>query len=241
MSMCSPNPCPAEDDYQPFPTAGQMKKHMDLSLEKLRHDLDEADGTVYSYVVATVKNRGGKLRQAGSGPNIQGGLISLCTCKRYMRTFMDPQDWVGKWIAGFTTLEAGDRRNVLFYLMKVERAFCSYFDLWADPKISEETKNARAADRHILGDLYRPKNSLGDPFDFHSYVPPIAGHVHGGAIWHDDIHTTGCSGRQAALLIGDPEQSYLWERPLIYHQQHLHRGQKKSTLQGLLGALEVFK
>ncbi len=31
MSVCSPNPCPAEDDYQAFPTAGHMGLNIDVA------------------------------------------------------------------------------------------------------------------------------------------------------------------------------------------------------------------
>ena len=153
-----------------------------------------------------------------------------------MRTFMDPEDWEGKWIAGFSSADAGNGFNALVYLMKVKDAFNSQSSLWLSDEIPDVTKQAKSAQCNIFGDIFQPRKPIGDEFDPQSYFPPIKGHVHEeNDGWHKDINYDGCGGRKAALLIGDPDYSFLWNQPMIFYDGgRLHRGQKKIDLQTLL-------
>jgi hypothetical protein len=159
-----------------------------------------------------------------------------------MRTFFDaigPNGWKGKWVAGFAGKNAGGGRNALVYLMRIEYAFSSHMDLWNSPAISEKTKMSKAADKSPLGDLYCPKQvTAGGRFKPASYVPPCRNHVHAPKKWHDDISYRGCSRRHASLLVGEPRLSFLWRRPMIFHESPIHRGQKKYTVDRLLKHLE---
>ena len=89
---CGPN----EKDQQPFPRKGKLHDNSSLSLNTLR-DIVGSEGTlVYCYVVDSVKNEGGRFVQRGSGPNFQGDMVTLCTCKHHMRTSLSSDDWEGK-------------------------------------------------------------------------------------------------------------------------------------------------
>ncbi len=103
---------------------------MNKSLEYIRELLSKEKTSLYVYVLTTVKVIDGHLVQTGSAPNFQGGVITLCTCKHYMRTWRAPEEWKGIWIAGFTGNVLKDGKNYLFYLMKVQEAFMSHRDLW---------------------------------------------------------------------------------------------------------------
>jgi hypothetical protein len=201
---------------------------MNCSLAGLHKSLWEERELTYCYVIETIKRRGTAFVQTGSGPNFQGGRITLCTCKHWMRTFLAPKDWVGKWIAGFTGREAGDGKNYLVYLMKVRLAFESQYALWHSGKIPEATRRAKAASHSIFGDLFQPKKG-GSAFNPDSYLQPVSGHVHQRRrTWRKDIrYCHGCSGRPPALLVGDVSCSFLWNTRLIAHKGRLHRGQKK--------------
>jgi hypothetical protein len=108
--------------------------------------------------------------------------------------------------------------------------------LWFSNEIPKETKQAKLAQISKFGDIYQPKNQMSNEFAVQSYIHPVESHVHcNNNNWHNDINYEGCKGRKAALLIGDPEYSFLWNQPMIYYKGHLHRGQKKSDLQTLLG------
>ena len=131
-------------DYQPFPTSGQLatKNQRNLSLEELLKHIAKQD-VVYSYVMTSAKYRAQKLWHCGSGPNFQGDLITLCTCKHRMRSSLCACGWKGKWIAGFTGINEHKRKNWLVYLMQISEAFESHYDLWSS-KLLRSTRPAKA-------------------------------------------------------------------------------------------------
>lgn len=228
-------------DYQPFPRTGQLAIRTNPPLARVLEGITSSDldrAMVYCYVVATVEQRQGRFVQLGSGPNFQGGAISLCTCKHALRTFRDLADWPGIWIAGFTGVRAGQGRNALVYLMRVGQAFASHADLWDARTIPAHVKRAKAADANPFGDVFRPVSEGGSPFKPRNYAAPHPRHCHrSGNAWHGDIDYVGRGGRRAALLVGDPQASYLWDRPMLYLPSRLHRGQSLHELNALLAQL----
>jgi hypothetical protein len=223
--------------HQPFPQSAEFGPNLNVSLSRLYARAD-SQALVYSYVIASMRNYNGEFVQTGCGPNFQGGLITLCTCKHRMRTFLDPDQWNGLWIAGFTSLATGEGANFLIYLMRVARAFASQRDLWFSTTIPPAVKQVKAAHRNRLGDLYQPRGKKIARWDPDGYLPPAKDHCHVLA-WARDITYEGVRARHAALLVGDPRQSFLWNRPMIYYAGRLHRGQKKSTLDDLLAQLKT--
>jgi hypothetical protein len=232
--------------HQPWPQHGQLAETLNLTLSALRSrlvDIESQDATVYCYVIKTIESDGGEFLQTGSAPNFQGDLITLCTCKHFMRTFLDAPAWQGKWVAGFTGVKAGGGRNALVYLMRVAYAFESHRDLWHSGALTSAAREAKAADRDQFGDVYRPKPGQGDPFAPRNYERPVKKHVHaqcGSAReWHNDIqYPCGCAGRRPALLIGQVGLSVLWSKPMLCHSSALHRGQRKCTLGKLLEQMQ---
>lgn len=230
---------------QPFPEEGRLAETLNVSVDALRSLVGDAkfqEADVYCYIVATVRSDGRTFSQTGNGPNFQGDLLTLCTCKHFMRTFLDVRDWKGKWVAGFTSSQAGRGRNALVYIMAVGNAFESHLELWLSDALTPAAKEAKAADLDAFGDLYRPMASLTDPFEPSRYRAPVEHHGHAANnIWHQDIDYVGCGGRRAALLVGDSGLSFLWNKPMILYPRarpNLHRGQKKWTLGRLVGELE---
>lgn len=236
-AKCSAN----EDDYQPFSKSGRLAGNKNLSLSTLRKHVT-GQATVYCYIITSIKNRDGHFIQTGCGPNFQGDRVTLCTCKHRMRTFLDASDWNGKWVAGFTGRPAGQGRNILVYLMQVSHAFKSHYDLWfsKDKDISRKTKRAKAAHLHKFGDIYKPRRKVADrlKFNVRNYFPACSNHVHAKG-WDNDIAYRGCSGRSAALLVGNPMYSFLWNYPMIEYVSKLHHGQMKCEIHSLLGQLKA--
>ena len=200
-------------------TAGSLQQ--DLTLDELQSVLRIApSGAVYPYVVATVEAQpDGTLAHHGSGPNLQGGLITLCTCKHHMRSYGTIRSGTSVWIAGVTpagTVRARSRH--LFYLMRVGVRAASHAEMWR--LLPEEARLAKSATSHVLGDVIEPlDDELRGPaaWDHENYVPPTPGHSHDGGTppaWHRDIEVN-FNGRRPALLVGDPEFSFVWNRPLI--------------------------
>ena len=227
----------AETDFQPFPRTGRLKKALDLNLPTLRKRLTRETGDVHPYVVATIHYENGRFSQTGSGPNFQGGLITLCTCKHRMRSWHTSDEWPGRWIAGFTGVGAVDRCNYLVYLMKVGEAFASHLDLWSSAKLPWKTKRAKAAHLRRLGDMFQPRSPASNPYDYRSYVAPRSDHSHfHNGQWYKDIDYA--STRPAALLVGHPEFSFLWDRPLLRLPDQLSRNPSNRSIHELLEQLE---
>ena len=236
---CSTN----EHDHQPFPLEGQqLAENMNLPLGLLRERIGPEQSTVYSYIVDSIRNPEGHFVQTGCGPNFQGDLITLCTCKGQMRTYRSHHAWKGIWIAGFTNLTAGGNRNALVYLMKVLYSFESHFDLWYSAVIPEKSKQTKNARLNKLGDIYEPKSksAKSDLFNPQSYFAPYPDHPHTtDKEWHKDIGYTGYpTGLRPALLVGDPQYSFLWNMPVILCLFH-HPRTKKGKLHTLLNQLKA--
>ncbi len=234
---CQAKGANTERTYQPFPQTTDLGRNLNVPLSRL-YDCAAGQAPVYSYVIASMRGHNGEFVQTGCGPNFQGGLITLCTCKHRMRTFMDPDRWNGIWIAGFTSLPTGDGVNSLIYLMRVAHAFESHRDLWFSTAIPAGAKRAKAAHLDPFGDIYKPRARRIDPWDKDRYVPPSRNHCHVKG-WARDIAYEGVGARRAALLVGDPHKSFLWNRPVIYYSGRLHRGQKKCKLDDLLAQLKT--
>ncbi len=221
--------------HQPYPTTGRLANRLNLTLPELSHAIQQEEAVVYSYVVATTRNVDGRFVQTGCAPNFQGEVISLCTCKHFMRSFLSPKDWKGKWVAGFSGVTAGNGHNILVYLMRVGHAFESHQDMWMSTEIPHTAKLAKLTHVSDFGDVYQPTTPSGNPFSVHSYLHPGENHVHTqDNEWHRDINYEGRSNRKAALLVGDADTSFLWEKPMLSYRGRLHRGQKKIALQTLL-------
>jgi len=230
------------EDFQAFPQSGILVHSSNLFLAELKNRINQSgllesktSPFVYCYIIKSVKNINGTLHQKGCGPNWQGGCITLCTCKHFMRTFHNSVDWQGVWIAGFTSInhgigEGSGRKNALVSLMEVKKGYDSHYDLWDE--LSGKTKEAKVADKHIFGDVFRPSNNFidGDQYKPSAYCNPCDSHAHKETTaWHKDIKYVG-HNRYASLLVGDEKKSFLWNKPFITAKCSLSRGQKKIFL-----------
>lgn len=221
--------------FQAFPTSSRLEENTNLLYHSLCRKLKNENGQVYSYIVKSVKNINGMLQQKGCGPNWQGGIVTLCTCKHFMRTFKDNDDWPGTWIAGFTSAKDGDGANTLVYLTRIEKSFLSHHDLWYS--LPQEVRLAKASNKrnNIFGDVYRPKGRLKETEKHYppKYYTPCSSHVHIDG-WQNDVNYFK-KNRYASLFVGDVSKSFLWDKPLLRIGIKLHRGQKKMLLSNLIG------
>ena len=104
-----------QDTYQAMPNWGRLAENFNLHFEALFGKACSVPaGYGLPYVVTTVKSRNGRLHQAGSGPNFQGDLMTLCSCKHEMRAYPDIRSLERVWIAGYTA-SRGLVSNKLFY------------------------------------------------------------------------------------------------------------------------------
>ncbi len=223
-----------KNGYQPMPCEGVLARNLNLSrevlLERIAPFLEEK---TFSYIVASVEWHDGVLCQTATAPNFQGDVISLCTCKHQDRTRSAMKSGEIQWIAGYTssTLPCGSK---LFYLIRVAYRFESQQEMWFSDSIPDETKKAKAADEQNFGDFYRPKGWSGDPYDPENYFQPCASHDHCGD-WHADVDYLRY-GRRPAILVGDPDYSFLWDEPVIPSPFKPQRALKGTTLRGLFSS-----
>lgn len=174
------------------------------------------DDIVLAYVVRTcqpVFDSSGSspfLRHIGSGPNIDGGRITLCTCKHKMRTspvFGNDDSKSRIWIAGFSSSKGGEE-NWLFYLMKVGEAFDDQRGIYERLKSSPDVLAKKLATDNVLGDIFEPMNPCRDPLNPDNYKKPHAEHPHmGDDLWRHDIKSK-YNGRKPKMLLGDEMASY---------------------------------
>ena len=244
IPCAKPNPCalPSARDCQPFPKPSPLR--IDVDLDELRELCADALGlnTLYSYVITSVELHDGRFVQKGSAPNWQGKYVTLCTCKHRMRTSVSCKAWPGRWVAGFTSRRKVPPPHKLVYLMRVGWAFDSHLNMWRSPDLPQDMKRAKAAHLDKYGDLFWPRSpSLGhDSPARHkksSYKPPIVGHVHEHG-YENDIHHFGFSGRPAALLVGDPDYTFIWRGPSVSTDRQLWIGHKKWALRDFLSQLK---
>ncbi len=242
---CDSNPvditstvCHADIDqkYQPMPKSGQISKNIDRPLSAIKSKFGNSQDKAYSYVLTTVRINldGPTFEQHGSGPNFQGDILTLCTCKHQMRASRSADEWKGVWLAGFTSRTIHDGKHWLFYLAQIQTAHESHAELWNS--LPHKCRKAKAADGHFLGDIFRPLKPVpvGHERFFPSrYVVPEH-HAHrqspGDTGWRNDIrykHAKRYS--DPPLLVADPKRTFLWNEPIIYLDQKHYRNFSKWT------------
>jgi hypothetical protein len=200
----------------------------DVSAEELLAVLNKFPGseTVRPYVVDTVNiQRAGVYEQRGSAPNFSGGLGTLATCKHQMRSRYSAGSWSsGVWVLGLTGLSRWRHgQQPFYYLMRVAQAHESQADLVRalEAQGRQDVLAAKDSRAHQLGDIFMPKRPLAgaERFKPENYIPPRANHVHSQPDdplgWHNDIFYDGTSHTRPPLLVGNPEYTFVWTRPVV--------------------------
>jgi len=195
-----------------WPNKNEYNQNLNLTL--LKKQLAGHDVIGYSYVIRTIRYQNQHFKQIGCGPNFQGGLVTLCTCKHQMRTWRDTKDWRGIWIIGVSNLtEINLDKNYLIYMMKVKESYNSFEDLWNNlPNNTKKIKNTRA---NKFGDVYQPREDIDNPYKPDNYFKSIGTHCHNTekSIIYDICYFD--NKRRPAMLVGDPKLTFIWLKPII--------------------------
>lgn len=234
--------------YQEFPRAGRLAANLDSTLAELRDKLADKRGQVYCQVVTSAGLLpNGLLYQSGSGPNFQGGFVTLCSFRWRERSYLTPHAWEeDMWMAFFTSRskQSGSDQHYLLCLMKVEKAYASQRDLWK--ALPSATLEAKAADKHRRGDVYRPRDGTADASSHLAYFEPMLDHNHhrdqADTSWFRDVNDRTGSQRaypNAAFLVGDRDFSFLWQQPLMSMKFNNPRSTPRLSLFPMLDKLQV--
>lgn len=211
---------------QAFPTEGTLFENLDLSKLDLGDCIKGHPGKVRSYkMISVYPDDRGQFEQYGSGPNFQGGCLTLCTCAHQIRAEKkNPDAWQDCWVAGFTSPRLCGR-TWLFYLARVQRAYPTAAELWYE--LAPSLRQAKSTRRNRLGDAYQPNRAspCADPFDAAHYHPPMIGHSHresnSDENWKNDIEFYNSKfKRHAAYLVAKPCSTFLGQTPTLYLQDH---------------------
>ncbi|WP_145233790.1 hypothetical protein [Urbifossiella limnaea] len=198
--------------------------NMDLRMPELQSRIGGRPGKVRSYkMISVYVDDQGRLEHYGSGPNFQGGCLTLCTCAHQIRTEKHAADWEGCWLAGFTSPRLCDR-TWLFYLAQVGAGYPTAAGMWTALPALQGAKSTR---QHRLGDMFEPRltSSFSNPCKSTSYYPPMVGHSHRRTAatddWKKDIEFSNAQfGRHAAYLVADPAFTFLWQTPALFLEHH---------------------
>ena len=108
-------------------------------------------------------------------------------------------------------------------MMRVKKAFESHKDLYDYLKqCHPRALEVKEAVGNPYGDIYTPKTiGLQNSLDPEMYKRPHSYHSHGSkegeaGDWHKDIKT-------GPLLLGDPENTFVWTQPDIKVNTSIHR------------------
>lgn len=178
-----------------------------------------------------------------SGPNWEGGVFTLTTCKHLLRTAKTPEEWEGHWLVAFTPRINGE--NYLLFRARVDKAFPHQFFLGDYLRRRHpHAYKTKLSTRNPRGDIHEPKRrltSMQEAENIRNYVEPVdhsrfkerytSGAFKGKRKWNKDIKFRGHSGRPPAAFILGSES--IWCSP----QYKVTRPLGRSGFLGTVGDL----
>lgn len=178
-----------------------------------RYDLEnilEGVDLIYVYPHHQIKlNDENELEQTRSGPNWEGGVVTMATCKHYLRTYKTLKP---KKVALCGVTNKLDGENYLLYLGVIEEMFDSNYDLGTYlmthyPVAYKE----KLATNNRLGDIYEPTDDILDSkYDSFNFEEPcedhcrFAEHEKGQPKYIKDIEYETKTGQKPKTLILNP-------------------------------------
>ncbi|HCA42569.1 MAG TPA: hypothetical protein DEP28_04870 [Bacteroidetes bacterium] len=197
------------------------------SIDSLKKDLKQfGKEQIRPYIINTVDFINGEFVQTASAPNLEGELITLCTCKHNIRTSIAKGKTI--FIAGITSKDLKNKNadNYLFYLIKVGKITETQYEFGQYlKKCYPETFKIKSSVNNPLGDLFEFNKNFIDSNDDNkfndpkNYIEPCSNHSHaslskkGYPLWHKDIMKY--KNNTHKLIIGEIEYSYVWSKQKI--------------------------
>lgn len=173
-------------------------------------ELLEGVDLIYVYPHHRIELNDEELCQTRSGPNWEGEVLTIATCKHLLRTYktLKPNTVA---LVGITNKLEGN--NYLLYAGVIEGMFDSNYKLGKFLKeYYPETYKKKLATTNPLGDIFEPDDSIAaDPYDVFDFEEPCEDHCRfaekdssGQPKYHKDIEYTTRHGRQPKCLTLNP-------------------------------------
>lgn len=214
-----------------------------LNLNNLRKQLSAfLDDTAYIYTLTSLtRDASGIIQQNGSAPNVEDGIVTLCTCKHYMRQG-NKGKWKGVWIIGLTPIVKNKgfdgEKNYVFYITRVEKEFTNHKEFYDYLHLNHPNAIIpKNGSRNELGDIFEPKTGIVidgvTELNPNSYIDASKIHSHGTAWIHDvSLNPLSASPVSTPLLLGEINNSFVWQKPTIIWKGTKSVRRKKLTLGG---------
>ena len=160
---------------------------------------------IYVYPHHEIKLDNGNLKQTRSGPNWEGGVVTMATCKHLLRTY---NSLTGKTvICGLTNKLEG--KNFLMYIGMIDKTFDSNLEL--GEYLDDEVFQIKCANGNRLGDIFKPIDVNSDKYDIFNFEEPTGNHCRaeendskGNPKWWKDIEYSSRGGIRPKCLILNP-------------------------------------
>lgn len=151
-----------------------------------------------------------ELEQTRSGPNWEGGMVTMATCKHFLRTYssIKPKKVA---LCGITNKIEGE--NYLLYIGVIDKSFDSNYELGRYiSSINQFAFDTKLATNNPLGDIFEPDEDLEDEerYDSLNFIEPHDDHCRfvefsdNQPKYIKDIEYQTRSGRRPKCLILDP-------------------------------------
>lgn len=182
--------------------------------------------TIYIYPHHEIKMIDNMFAQTRSGPNWEGGVLTMATCKHLLRTYKTIE---AKKTAFCGVTNKLDGENYIMYVGVIDKTFGSNFDLNCYlSKHHPEAIKAKLSTDNRLGDIFLPVTQLtgDDKYDSMNFEEPCDDHCRkeendskGDAKWFKDIEYVTRNGTRPKCLIFNPatvhtKPVYTWEGKL---------------------------
>ena len=174
-------------------------------------ELLEGVETIYVYPHHLIKLVDGKFEQTRSGPNWEGGVLTMATCKHLLRTYSTLEE---KKVAFCGITNKLDGENHLMYIGVIDKMFDSNYDLNCYlSNNNQRAMKAKLATDNRLGDVFLPVTQLegDDKYDSMNFDEPCDDHCRkeendskGDPKWIKDIEYITRNGTRPKCIVFDP-------------------------------------
>lgn len=180
------------------------------NITDLRSILKDCE-VIYVYPHHEIRLEDGQFRQTRSGPNWEGNVVTMTTCKHLMRTYSTIDRKVGSEVGFVGVTNKLEGENYILYAGVIYKRFDSNYDLGEYlRKNHKATYDIKLATNNRLGDIFEPYDA-DDKYEVLCFEDPTPDHCRaeendskGNPKWWKDISYESRSGVRPKCLTFNP-------------------------------------